>query len=217
MLSKKLVGTLGVLTATVLTSPAVADATPSRSSMEAGRRVVLAGTQVGSEGVRPRGLTDEITGVPMLALDARGRRTAERPPRRVRARGDALPRLVYRDAVTVGADGNGVATARFGVFPRQNLRYALEVESGCPEPEGIPSQCPPPVSALDVSINGDTVFAADGTFERDRVAIPVEALSLEDNEIVIIAGGSPRSAARIRILAMPENGRHRSGHRESRS
>lgn len=127
------------------------------------------------------------------------------------------PRLVYRDSVTVGADGNGVTTANFGVFPRQNLRYALEVESGCPEPEGIPSQCPPPVGALEVSINGETVFAADGTIDRSRVAIPVEALRLEDNELVITAGGSPHSAARIRILAMPENGRHRTSHRESRS
>jgi hypothetical protein len=41
--------------------------------------------------------------------------------------------------------------------------------------------------------------------------------AIEDNDLVITAGGSPHSAARIRILAMPENGRHRTGHRESRS
>ncbi len=129
----------------------------------------------------------------------------------------AQPRLVYRDAVTVGADGNGVTAASFDALPRQNLRYTLEVVSGCPEPEGIPSQCPPPVGVLEVSINGETVFAADGTIEPDRVAIPVEALSLEDNELVITAAGNPHSAARIRILARPERRRHRTGPRESRS
>jgi hypothetical protein len=47
--------------------------------------------------------------------------------------------------------------------------------------------------------------------------IPGEALRLEDSDLVITAHGSPHSAARVRILAMPENGRHRTGHRKSRS
>jgi hypothetical protein len=51
MLSKKLVGTLGVLTATALAPAAVAHAATSPGPTEAARVLTL-GTQVGSEGIR---------------------------------------------------------------------------------------------------------------------------------------------------------------------
>ena len=51
MLSKKLVCTLGVLTATALAPAAVAQAAPSHGPTEAAHVLTL-GTQVGSEGVR---------------------------------------------------------------------------------------------------------------------------------------------------------------------
>jgi hypothetical protein len=51
MLSKKLVGTLGVLTATALAPAAVAHAAPNPGPTEAARVLTL-GTQVGSEGIR---------------------------------------------------------------------------------------------------------------------------------------------------------------------
>lgn len=51
MLSKKLVSTLGVLTATALAPAAAAHAAPSPGPTEAARVLTL-GTQVGSEGIR---------------------------------------------------------------------------------------------------------------------------------------------------------------------
>ena len=51
MSSKKLVATLGVLTATALAPATVAHAAPSPASADAAR-VLNLGTQVGSEGVR---------------------------------------------------------------------------------------------------------------------------------------------------------------------
>ena len=52
MLSKKLVATLGVLTATALAPAAVAHAAPGPAPAEPAR-VLNLGTQVGSEGIRP--------------------------------------------------------------------------------------------------------------------------------------------------------------------
>jgi hypothetical protein len=51
MLSKKLVGTLGVLTATALAPATVAHAAPKPAPTDAAR-VLNLGTQVGSEGIR---------------------------------------------------------------------------------------------------------------------------------------------------------------------
>ena len=51
MLSKKLVGTLGVLTATALAPAAVAHAAPRPAPADAAR-VLNLGTQLGSEGIR---------------------------------------------------------------------------------------------------------------------------------------------------------------------
>ena len=51
MLSKKLVATLGVLTATALAPAAVAHAAPAPAPAEPAR-VLNLGTQVGSEGIR---------------------------------------------------------------------------------------------------------------------------------------------------------------------
>ena len=103
-------------------------------------------------------------------------------------------RKLFDRSVRVGNDGNGASTARFDAPVRPDLTYLLVVDTGC-------QSCPPPVEQLTITLNEEVVFQRNGnvTHQTTRLA----SLNSQDNAILITAGGSPGSAARIRIIATP--------------
>ena len=119
------------------------------------------------------------------------------------ARGSDPHRLVVKDAVTVGTDGNGATTASFGGAARADVRYVLAIENGCREPAAT-NPCPPPVNTLSVTLNEQVVFQADSPQDAHHARLPPDAVSAtQDNRLTITAAGTPGSAARVRILATP--------------
>jgi hypothetical protein len=118
--------------------------------------------------------------------------------------------LLFRDAVKVGADGNGVLAASFATtLSGPRVRYVLLIENGCrPADVGDATKpCPPPVGQLTVTLNGSVVFETQDAFETTRREIALNAIQAGDNQLVIAAGGSPRSSARVSVLAVREPAR----------
>ena len=115
--------------------------------------------------------------------------------------------LLYRDAVKVGADGNGVLAASFATtLSGPRVHYVLLIENGCrPADVGDATKpCPPPVGRLTVTLNGSVVFETEDTFTKFRHEIALNAIQAADNQLVIAAGGSPRSSARVSVVAVRE-------------
>lgn len=109
--------------------------------------------------------------------------------------------LLYRGAVKVGEDGNGVEV---GSFPTtvggRDVRYVLAVENGCAGTD--PVRCPAPVRELTVTLNDDVVFQEDEGFTLARHDIALNAIRAEDNRLLITASGSAFSGARVSIFAV---------------
>jgi len=108
MLSKKLVCTLGVLTATALAPATVAHAAP-RSAPTDAARVLNLGTQVGSEGVRSPQADGIIAILIGLAAGA-----ADEPPQGHLVQGceggvHGCPACPHPAAVSIASDGIGVS------------------------------------------------------------------------------------------------------------
>ena len=109
---------------------------------------------------------------------------------------------MYRGAVEVGPDGNGVRAARFATtLAGRDVRYVLQIENGC-APTDPAGACPAPVRGLTITLNEDVVFQNDDTFSKARLTIPLNPVDTNDNSLVLAAKGAPRSAARVRILAL---------------
>jgi len=115
--------------------------------------------------------------------------------------------LLYRGAVKVGEDGNGVEV---GSFPTTlggiAVRYVLVVENGCTGTD--PVRCPAPVSELTVTLNDEVVFQNDDDFAEARRRVALNSVEAEDNQLVIAANGAPRSAARVLIIAIRHTAEH---------
>jgi hypothetical protein len=110
--------------------------------------------------------------------------------------------VVHGDRVVVGEDGNGVQSARFATpAGGRDVRYVLLIENGCAntDPTDPARPCPAPVRGLTVTLNDDVVFENDDDFRHARREV---ALNPADNTLVLAAKGDPRSAARVRILAL---------------
>lgn len=178
MLSKKLLGTLVVIAAAVVVpaSAAARGSDPAVRSFSMDETGILAATTLADDGATSGATASAAT---------------------------SKHRLVVKDAVTVGTDGNGVSTASFGGVARSGVRYVLVVENGCREAAGT-EPCPSPVTTLSVTLNDQVVFQATTAFEDHRARLPANAVSAsQDNRLTVTAAGAPRSAARVRILAMP--------------
>ena len=110
--------------------------------------------------------------------------------------------LLYRGAVEVGADGNGVRAARFATtVAGRDVRYVLVVENGCAGSNAV-RPCPAPVRGLTVTLNEDVVFQNDDEFREARLQIALNPDEADDNSLVLAAKGAPGSGARVRILAL---------------
>jgi hypothetical protein len=109
--------------------------------------------------------------------------------------------LLYRGAVEVEEDGNGVLADRFPTsVAGRNVRYVLLIENGCAATDPA-RRCPAPVGGLIVTLNEDVVFQNDDEFRKARLQIPLNPVETELNSLVLAARGAPGSAARVRILA----------------
>lgn len=108
----------------------------------------------------------------------------------------------FRDRVVVGADGNGALAAAFPTTVEgEAVHYLLVVENGCGA--GTPGgPCPPPVDAISVALNGDVVFQTGAPFSLERVPVPLHDVGGGPNHIVVAAGGTPGSAARVTVVAV---------------
>ena len=110
--------------------------------------------------------------------------------------------LLYRGAVEVGADGNGVRAARFATtLAGRDVRYVLLIENGCAGTDPA-RQCPAPVRELTVTLNDDVVFQNDDAFSKARREIALNPVDTNDNSLLLAAKGAPASGARVRILAL---------------
>jgi hypothetical protein len=143
MLSKKLVGTLGVLTATALAPAAVAHATPSPAPTEAARVLTL-GTQVGSEGIRST-QADGIIAVLIAAVS----NPAGEPPKGHLVQGREggahgcpycpHPPVGPPAAASIASDGLGVAySLRSAGAPAGNAARATQLEPTGQEYPNLP-------------------------------------------------------------------------------
>jgi hypothetical protein len=113
--------------------------------------------------------------------------------------------VVHRDRVAVGKDGNGVQSARFATpAGGRDARYVLLIENGCAntDPTDPARPCPAPVRGLTVTLNNDIVFENDDEFRKARREVALNPAGVDANTLVLAAKGDPRSAARIRILAL---------------
>jgi hypothetical protein len=109
---------------------------------------------------------------------------------------------LYRGAVTVGADGNGVRADRFATtVAGRDVRYVLLIENGCAGTDPA-RRCPAPVRGLTVTLNDDVVFQNDDEFSKARLQIPLNPVETDLNSLVLAARGAPGSGARVRILAL---------------
>jgi hypothetical protein len=100
--------------------------------------------------------------------------------------------LLYRGAVTVGADGNGVVAATFATTLSGPLvRYVLVVENG-----------QAPVGAVTVTLNGDVVLDRKEAFAEVRKDVVLNPIGADDNTLVVAAHGSAQSSARVAVLAV---------------
>ncbi len=132
---------------------------------------------------------------------ARVRILALRQPDKPKPKPAVLGQL-YRGAVTVGADGNGVRADRFATtVAGRGVRYVLLIENGCAGTDPA-RRCPAPVRGLTVTLNEDVVFQNDDEFRKARLQIPLNPVETELNSLVLAARGAPGSAARVRILAI---------------
>jgi hypothetical protein len=112
-------------------------------------------------------------------------------------------RLVFRGGVRVGLDGNGVRAATFGALSSAHVRYGVVIENGCRPSDPSRRSCPPPVRTLTVTLNDEVVFQSDDEFRIQRVVLPRDAVTGDDNRLVISAAGVPKAAARVAIVATP--------------
>ena len=128
MLSKKLVGTLGVLTATALAPATVAHAAPRPAPADAAR-VLNLGTQVGSEGIR----LPQADGIIAILIGMVSNPAGE-PPRGhlVQEREGGVhgcPACPHPAAVSIAGDGIGVSSRlRSSGAPSGNAAPARQVE-----------------------------------------------------------------------------------------
>jgi len=111
----------------------------------------------------------------------------------------------YEGRVVVGPDGNGWVAARFPTTVGGNdVTYYLDVWIGCGDESAFDrdASCPPPVTALGVTLNGEIVFrkASLSTVERTEVALHLVGTS--DNEIMVSGEGRRGAAARFAIVAV---------------
>ena len=98
--------------------------------------------------------------------------------------------LLYRGAVEVGADGNGVRAARFATtLAGRDVRYVLQIENGC-APTDPPGACPAPVRGLTITLNDDIVFQNDDTFSNARREIALNPVDTNDNSLILPPPGS---------------------------
>jgi hypothetical protein len=110
--------------------------------------------------------------------------------------------LVTRDKLTVGSDGNGVAASAFSAPSKRRGRYVLVVHSGCGARLRSGGPCPPAVSGLQVSVNGQVVFESNGKVALQHFSLPGETLRDEDNQLVVTASGVPGAVARVAVVAV---------------
>src|SRR5262245_2219365 len=111
--------------------------------------------------------------------------------------------VLYRGAVVVGEDGNGVTAERFPTTAAgSDVRYLLVVENGCADGDPPAGPCPAPVTGLTVTLNDDVVFQNDEPFTSARQEIVLNPAAGELNSLVLAARGAPGSTARLRILAL---------------
>jgi hypothetical protein len=112
--------------------------------------------------------------------------------------------LQYEGRVVVTADGNGMAGARFPTtVDGEDVTYYLDVQNGCSAAFDLlgTESCPPPVRALNVTLNGEVVFQK-ASFAVERVEIALHLVGTSDNEIMVSADGERGAEARSAIVAV---------------
>jgi len=113
--------------------------------------------------------------------------------------------LQYEGRVVVTADGNGMVVTRFPTtVDGEEVKYYLDVQNGCgagSEPTSDEA-CPPPVKALNVTLNGEVVFQKASSFATERVEIALHLAGTSDNEVMVSADGERGAAARFAIVAV---------------
>jgi hypothetical protein len=112
--------------------------------------------------------------------------------------------LQYEGRVVVTADGNGMVVTRFPTtVDGEEVTYYLDVQNGCSAAFDLAGteSCPPPVKALNVTLNGEVVFQK-ASFAFERVEIALHLVGTSDNEIMAGADGERGAAARLAIVAV---------------
>jgi hypothetical protein len=112
--------------------------------------------------------------------------------------------LQYDGRVVVTADGNGMAGARFPTtVDGEGITYYLDLENGCNGAFDLTGteSCPPPVRALNVTLNGEVVFQK-ASFAIERVEVALHLVGTSDNEIMVSADGERDAAARFAVVAV---------------
>ena len=113
--------------------------------------------------------------------------------------------LQYEGSVVVGPDGNGWVAARFPTTVSGNdVTYYLEVWIGCGDEAAFERErfCPPPVTALGVTLNGEVVFRKASLSTVERTEIALHLVGTSDNDIMVSGEGERGAAARFAIVAV---------------
>jgi hypothetical protein len=87
------------------------------------------------------------------------------------------------------------------------VRYVLLIQNGCARedgtgPLGTEEPCPPPVGALQITLNEDVVFQTADEFSFQRVQVALNPEGGYQNKLIATAKGRPGSVARFTILAL---------------